>query len=115
MAANRSSGPGGRGRITLLAVTGLAVLGVQPVAAYGGGMMGGGAYGAMPGFGFGFLWPLLFFGGILYLLYAMAGNGSSNQGRLGGSTTAMETLRERYARGELTEEEFEQRRRRLEE
>ena len=114
MAANRSSGLGGLGRITILALAGLAVFAVQPAVAYGG-MMGGGGFGAMPGFGFGFLWPLLFFGGILYLVYAVAGNGSSNQGPLGGSNAAMETLRERYARGELTEEEFEQRRRRLEE
>jgi putative membrane protein len=95
----------------MLAVAGLAVLAVQPAVAYGG-MMGGGGFGAMPGFGF--LWPLLFFGGILYLLYAVAGNTSSSPGGLGGSNDALETLRERYARGELTEEEFEQRRRRLE-
>ncbi|MFW5918745.1 MAG: SHOCT domain-containing protein [Halanaeroarchaeum sp.] len=113
MTGNRAFG---LGRITLLALAGLAVAAVQPAVAYGGGMMGGGGYGAMPGFGFfGFLWPLLFFGGILYLVYAVAGNGSSTGGGLGRSDSAMETLRERYARGELTEEEFEQRRRRLEE
>lgn len=123
MAANHSA----RGRYAgfgLLAGAGLSLLAVRPVAAYGGaGTMGGGGYGGgtvgmVPGFG-GLLWPLLLIVGILALLYwARAGRSANGHGvgRSGSANPdpAMETLRERYARGELTESEFEERRRRLE-
>ena len=108
------------GRVLGTSVLGAASLAVaaRPVLAHGGGMMGGGAYGGSwggaGGFGLGFLWPLLLLGGVAAVIYWAAGNRGRAVGDLGGSDTALETLRERYARGEVTEEEFEQRRQRLE-
>lgn len=98
-----------------IAAIALTVIAVDPALAYGGtGMMGGGTTGAMAGFGFfGLLWPLLILGGLLALVYWAVGSGNGG-GRPTGSNSALETLRERYARGELTDNEFEERRRRLE-
>lgn len=64
----------------------------------------------------GSLWPLLVFGlvclivvfGVIYLLYS-AIRGLQHDS----SDVAMEELRQAYARGELTDEEFEERRERL--
>lgn len=98
-----------------LVTTALAVVAVDPALAYaGGGMMGGGTAGAMTGFGFfGLFWPLLVLGGLLALVYWAAGS-RHDGGRSDGSDPALDALRSRYARGELTDEEFEERRRRLE-
>lgn len=71
-------------------------------------MMGGG------GFGLGFLWPLLLLGGFVALVYWLVGNGGRTVREVTGSDQALDFLRERYARGEITEDEFEQRRQRLE-
>ena len=75
---------------------------------YGGGMMGGG-WGGMGGLGlFGggmFLWPLLLVGLVLLLVYR-----TNREEQTSKTDTALAELRERYARGELSDEEFETRR-----
>lgn len=85
----------------------------------GWGMGGGSGWGMGPGLfgGWGMLlWPLLLLGLIAVLVYALsdrdAGAEDGQTGREG--DRALAALRERYARGELSEEEFEQRRRTLE-
>lgn len=74
---------------------------------YGGGMMGG--MGGLGGFGMlgggMLLWSLLLVGLVLALVY---GVGRGN--RIERGDTALAELRERYARGELSDEEFESRR-----
>lgn len=73
----------------------------------GGGMMGGGMLGGAMG-----LWGLLWVGLLVavpaYLVYRIGSGG----GRA--SPDPIAVLRERYARGELSGEEFERRRARLE-
>ncbi|MFB6069551.1 MAG: SHOCT domain-containing protein [Halanaeroarchaeum sp.] len=101
------------GTTTLATVGGLA-LAVGPASAQMGGGMGGGYAGSPMGGGFlfgGILWPLLLLGGLFALVYWAFG-GEARRSR--GTDPAVETLRERYARGEISEEEFETRRRRLE-
>ncbi|WP_311173348.1 SHOCT domain-containing protein [Halobellus ordinarius] len=107
-------GPTAR-RLTILAVP-LLVAATGTAAAhgsgsYGGGMMGGG-WGGMGGLGgFGmlgggmFLWPLLLIGLILLFVY-----GTNREEQTSKTDTALAELRERYARGELSDEEFENRR-----
>nr|WP_233340674.1 SHOCT domain-containing protein [Haloprofundus sp. MHR1] len=102
-------------RLTILAVP-LLVAATGTAAAhgsgsYGGGMMGGG-WGGMGGLGgFGmlgggmFLWPLLLIGLVLLLMY-----GTNREEQTSKTDTALAELRERYARGELSDEEFENRR-----
>lgn len=92
----------------LLAATG-------PVAAHGGGGYGGGMMGGGWGlFGGGMgLWGLLWMGLLiavpLYLGYSLLdGDDGGNDSR------PLSVLRERYARGELSDEEFERRRERIE-
>ena len=93
----------------LVAATGTAA--AHGSGSYGGGMMGGG-WGGMGGLGgFGmlgggmFLWPLLLIGLILLFVY-----GTNREEPASGPDTALAELRERYARGELSDEEFENRR-----
>jgi putative membrane protein len=76
-------------------------------------MMGGGA-GWGWGLGFGWIFMILFWGliilGIVALakwLFSSAGSGASGKGTL-------EILKERYARGEITREQYEQMRKDLE-
>jgi putative membrane protein len=98
-------------RLTLLAIP-LLVATTGTAAAmgggYGGGMMGGG-WGGMGGLGlFGggmFLWPLLLVGLVLLLVYR-----TNREEQTSMTDTALAELRERYARGELSDEEFESRR-----
>ncbi|WP_458189096.1 SHOCT domain-containing protein [Haladaptatus sp. NG-WS-4] len=73
----------------------------------GGWMMGPGYGGQVPVWGWGMmLVPLLVVLGLGYLLYrALAGGGSGD--------AALEELRLAYARGDISEEEFETRRERL--
>jgi len=86
-------------------------------AAHGGGGMMGGGWSGMGGLGgFGvlgggmFLWPLLLIGLALALGYGISrGDGSEKR------DTALVNLRERYATGEISDEEFEERKRRLQE
>lgn len=77
----------------------------------GGGMMGWG------GFGFGSFWWLimllfwvLVIGGVVLLVAALVRQAPASDT---GGSRALEILRERYARGELTREQYEQMRRDL--
>lgn len=76
----------------------------------GGGMGGGGSLVFL-----GPLMGLLLVGGLVYLLWtAISGNRSPSKGD-GTPGDATETLRDRYARGEIDDEEFEKRARKLRE
>jgi putative membrane protein len=80
---------------------------------WGGGGMGDWGMGGGSGmWGFGFLWPLLWL-----LIIAAIVIGAvylfRRSGEIGGSDRAMEVLREQYARGELSDEEFDERSSRL--
>jgi putative membrane protein len=70
-----------------------------------------GDYGMTGGFGFGgifmILWWVLVIVGIVALVKWMAF--SSAGGRSGGSGKALDILKERYARGEIDEQEFQKR------
>ena len=99
------------GFVLLTATAGVAT------AQHGGGHSGGmsGAGGGMGGFGW---WPL--FGSLIllsvllivgYRVYANEGSPADERTH---TDTALSTLRTQYARGEISEEEFEERRRRLE-
>nr|WP_321164391.1 SHOCT domain-containing protein [Halolamina sediminis] len=93
--------------VPVVAATGTA-------AAYGGGhgagMMGGGwgLFGAGMGL-WGLLWMALLLGVPLYAVYTILDRDSS-----GSEERSLSVLRERYARGELSDEEFERRRQELE-
>ncbi|MFW5895956.1 MAG: SHOCT domain-containing protein [archaeon] len=85
----------------------------------GWGMTGGGGWGMGPGLfgGWGMLlWPLLLLGLIAVLVYALSDRdaGAKDGRTVREGDRALAALRERYARGELSDEEFEQRRRTLE-
>jgi len=107
------------GRIVALALVALAVAlaATGPAAAHTGddgahhhdGQMGThGGMGWSMGWGAWFLWPaLLLLGGVA--AYALL----TRSGDSGGSDDAMSALRERYARGDIDEEEFERRRQTL--
>ncbi|AWB27604.1 SHOCT domain-containing protein [Halococcoides cellulosivorans] len=75
-----------------------------------GGMMGG--WGGMGGLGLlgggMLLWPLVLVGIVLLAVYA-----GNRGGRTDGTDRARSELRDRYARGELSDDEFESRRRTL--
>ncbi|MDL5363209.1 SHOCT domain-containing protein [Halalkalicoccus sp. NIPERK01] len=96
-------------RLTLLAVP-LLVATTGTAAAmgggYGGGMMGGGwgLFGGAMGL-WGLLWMGLLLAFPLYLIFTLAR-------RNGGGTNErpLSVLRDRYARGELSDDEFERRR-----
>lgn len=105
-------------RIALFA-TPLLVAATGTAAAHGGGGMTGGGYGTgmMGGWGlfgggmglWGLLWMVLLFAVPLYVAYVLLERASGGKDRRPESV-----LRERYARGELDEEEFERRRDELE-
>jgi len=100
----------------------------------GWGTTGGGGWGMAGGSGWGMgtgvlgggmlLWPLLLLGLIALAVYALGNRGGGTTDRRTGfaddrrtprrSDPALADLRERYARGELSEEEFERKRRTLE-
>lgn len=94
--------------LTWIVVLVLGVLVVVPLLTMGGGMMGGAGFGMLGG-GM-FLGPLLLIGLVILIVYGLP-NGSERQS----DNEALETLRERYARGEIDDEEFEKRRQLLEE
>ncbi|ODU41412.1 MAG: electron transporter RnfE [Thiobacillus sp. SCN 63-374] len=77
-------------------------------------MMGG--YGMTGGFGFGgifmILWWVLIIAGIVVLVKWLAATFGAG-GRSGGGSTALDVLKERYARGEIDEQEFQKRKRDL--
>lgn len=110
----------GIARIAVLAVGLLATVGTASAQHGGGGMMGGGYGGfGIPGFGLVF-WVLLGLGVVGLLAYARDGRGSRADTAARTTTgprhadRALKTLRERYARGDRTDEEFERRRAELE-
>lgn len=80
---------------------------------------GSGSYGGMMGSGWGLsgglmgVWGLLWMGLLvaipLFFIYSLLERGSD-----GSDERSLSVLRERYARGELTDDEFERRRERLE-
>lgn len=86
--------------VVILAPVLLMALAV-PLFGFGGGMMGGA--GSMGGAGLGLVWLAVLAGGG-YLVY----RGYAGEGALGGDE-AVEELRLAYARGDLSEEEFEER------
>lgn len=111
MATRQSTDSALRLVLVVLAVVVLApvllMLLAVPLFGFGGGMMGGGMMGgagAMGGSGLGLVWLAVLAGGG-YLVY----RGYAGDGALGGDA-ALEELRLAYARGDLSEEEFEERR-----
>lgn len=61
---------------------------------------------------FGLLWFLLIGGGIALVVWAIArGTGSNRHIQYGDSDRALAALRERFARGDIDEVEYQQRRR----
>jgi len=96
------------GSILLFAFTGIAT------AQHGGGHVGG--MGGMGGFGWWpLVWSLLLLSAVFTVGYAAYAHGRTPPTERSETDTALSTLRSRYARGEISEEEFEERRRRLEE
>jgi putative membrane protein len=79
---------------------------------YGWGMMGPGMMGGFGGFGFPFMggiWMILFWvliiGGVVWLVQSLSrGTGSNGQP----SASFLDILKQRYAKGEITKEQFEQ-------
>ncbi len=95
------------GATLLVGATG-NVLAHEGSAGFGGGMMDGswGMFG-----GWGFLWILLLIGVAVLVISAVSRNNQPQNG--GQSDRARDVLRERYARGQLSDEEFEKRQRKL--
>lgn len=102
-------------RRTTVGLASLLIVATGTVSAHGtasgSGMMGNGFWGLFGG-AMG-LWGLFWMGLILAipigLVYAIVGRGSAH-----GGDDPVELLRQRYARGELTDEEFQARKDRLE-
>lgn len=71
--------------------------------------------GHMFGFGWGFMWIfwILVIVAIIWMIKSFAGNSDKNNGQEKASKSAEEILKERYARGEIDREEFEQKRKDL--
>ncbi|GAA4409459.1 hypothetical protein GCM10023168_28250 [Fodinibacter luteus] len=68
------------------------------------------------GMGFGWIWPVLLLAGVAALVWGLsrAGTGGGRHGP-SGHERAREILQERFARGELTEQEYRERVRVLDE
>ncbi len=102
--------------VLVLAVLGIGVAGSGMM---GPGMMGYGGYGYRAG-GFGLLFMALFWllviAGVVVVVVWLAGAARNAGTRTGaaGMDHALEVLRERYARGEITLEQYEQIRHELE-
>lgn len=92
----------------LVAATGTAA--AHGSGSYGGGMMGGGwgLFGGAMGL-WGLLWIGLLIAVPLYLVSALRNRGSG-----GNEEQSLSVLRERYARGEFSDDEFDRRRNQLE-
>jgi putative membrane protein len=101
-------------RTTLLAIPLLSVatgtVTARPGGSYGGGMMGGGwgLFGGAMGL-WGLLWMGLLLAIPLFLVYLLV---TRHEQR---SDDSLSVLRERYAQGDITDDEFERRQKRLEE
>ena len=96
------------GMMLLFTATG-SVAAQQRTTGYGGMMNDGWGWGMFGGWGF--LWLLLLVGLIVLVVSAASGSDQSRGGEQ--PDRALAELRERYARGEINEEEFEERRRTL--
>lgn len=105
--------------ITIAVVLGVIFL--FPVLMMGGmfpfgGMMGGWGPGFGGGWGLGWIFPLVFWGaiitGVVFLVRAAGRGNGGAQSRAG--ETALDILKKRYARGEISREEFEGMKRDLE-
>lgn len=74
-------------------------------------------YGMAGGFGFGgifmILWWVLIIVGIVVLVKWIATSSSGGVGHSGGDSKALDILKQRYARGEIDEQEFQKRKRDL--
>lgn len=85
---------------------------------------GGQGYGMWGNWGFGgmimmiFFWAVIIIGAILIIRYFTAGHGGISTGQgagsMGSSRDPLEVLKDRYARGEIDTEEYEERKRVLE-
>lgn len=84
---------------------------------WGPGMMGWGGFGFGPWWGILMLlfWVLILAGGALLLVWLFRQAQPTGVGPGPGPSRALDIVRERYARGEITRDEFEQIRRDLEE
>ncbi|WP_435095440.1 SHOCT domain-containing protein [Halorubrum sp. N11] len=90
----------------LVATTGTAA--AHSGGSYGGGMMGGwGLFGGAMG-----LWGLLWMGLLIAIPIYLA-NALLNRGSGGNDEQSLSVLRERYARGEISDDEFDRQRNRL--
>ncbi len=71
------------------------------------GSFGMGGYGMMGfGMGFGFIFMLLFLGVLIWLVYVLI-NAAQSGPKQGKEKDAMEILKKRYARGEISQKEYE--------
>ncbi|WP_458207916.1 SHOCT domain-containing protein [Haladaptatus sp. NG-SE-30] len=99
-------------RTTLLVIPLLAgatgTAAANPGGSYGGGMMDGGwgLFGGAMGL-WGILWMGLLFGIPIFLVYTLVTHTTRRK------DDSLSALRERYARGDLSDEEFERRREQL--
>ena len=76
------------------------------------GSFGMGGYGMMGfGMGFGFLFMILFWGVIIWLVYALIKAAQPNTQNKG--ENAMEILKTRYAKGEISKKQYEEMRKEL--
>lgn len=110
-------------RTRLVTAAAALLAGLAPFSAYaqmGGGGPGYWGYGS--GWGhmlFGFLIMLAFFGGLVFLIVLgvrwLAGGSPPRAELPSPRRTALEILKERFARGEIDKEEFEERKRLLSE
>jgi putative membrane protein len=100
--------------VIIVAVLAVVLLGpMLMMGSWGGGMMGGWGMGpGMMGFGFGW-WPFMFIVPVAFLVLVVLGlyyllSGQRSQGGLAGhaENEALRILKERYARGELTSEQY---------
>ena len=107
--------------VVLLVLLVLLLLGGAGMMGFGGmgmgpGMMGGyGGYGGMMGSGFGFnplglilslvLWALII-SGIVFLVVWLARNANRGGSLIGPSESHIDILKRRYAKGEVTKEQF---------
>lgn len=99
---------GAVGAVLLIPVVGVAS------AQQGSGM--GGMGGSMGGFGWWpLLWSLVLLSVVVLVAYSVLGYARPSSDERDETDEALSRLRTRYANGELSDEEFEERRRRLEE
>lgn len=76
-------------------------------------MMGGYGYGGMGYGGLGFLWPLLQLGIVILVVFLAIQFFKKTNGDHNSSESAIEILNTRYAQGEISDEEYERRKRML--